>query len=192
MTKTAIVKKATKTTPMLNRANPALVLDNPRPRTPTRSGPDVAQSTPRHTEKIPAGSTPAAAMKPHTRGDLWTSRTVPPASARALSSRTGAPSLSSHCSQSSSQRNRARDPNPLRSDLAVTHLSPFDFLPHRTGNEALAAAQAAQRPITPENQGGTSKARQMGSSRRDHRDHILTGRNDAAALPSRRSSPSES
>jgi len=74
----------------------------------------------------------------------------------------------------------------------VTHPSPFNFLPRRTGNEASAAAQAAQRPITPENQGGTSRARQMGSSRRDHRDHILTGRNDAAALPSRRSSPSES
>jgi len=66
MTKTAIVKKATKTVPASNRANPALALDNPRSRTPTQSGTDVAQSTPCHTEKIPAGSTPAAAMKPHT------------------------------------------------------------------------------------------------------------------------------
>ena len=37
-----------------------------------------------------------------------------------------------------------------------------------------------------------SRARQTGSSRRDHRDHISTGRGDAAALPLRRSSPSES
>jgi hypothetical protein len=192
MTKTAIVKKATKTAPASNHANPALALDNPRPRTPTRSGTDVAQSTPCHTEKIPTGSTPAAAMKPRTRGDLWTSRTVPPASTRALSSRTGAPSPSSRRSQSSSQRNQARDPNPLRSDSAMTHLSPFDFLPCRTGNEASAAAQVAQRPIAPGDQGGTSRACQTGSSRRDHWDHILTGRDDAAALPSRRSSPSES
>jgi len=175
-----------------NRANPALVPDNPRPRTPTRSGPDVAQSTPRHTEKMPAGSTPAAATKPRTRGDSRTSRTVPPASIRALSLRTGAPSPSSRRSQSSSQRNRARDPNPLRSDSAATHPSPFDFLPHRTGNEASAAAQSAQWPITPDNQGGTSRARLTGSSRRDHRDHVSTGQNDATALPSRRSSPSES
>jgi len=175
-----------------NRTNPALALDNPRPRIPTQSGPNMAQSTPCHTEKIPAGSTPAATMKPRTQGDSWTSRTVPPASARALSSRTGAPSPSSHCLQSSSQRNQARDPNPLRSDLAATHPSPFDFLPHRTGNEASAAAQAAQWPITPENQGGTSRARQMGSSHCDHRNHILTGQNDAVALLSRRSSPSES
>jgi len=158
-----------------NRANPALAPDNPRPRTPMRSGTDVAQLTPRHTEKIPASSTPAATMKPRTRGDLRTSRTVPPASAQALSSRTGVPSPSSCRSQSSSQCNRARDPNPLRSDSAVTHPSPFDFLPRRTGNEASAAAQAAQRPITPENKGGTSRARQTGSSCRDHRDHISTG-----------------
>jgi hypothetical protein len=175
MTKTAIVKKATKTTPVSNNANPALVPDNPRPRTPTRSGTDVAQSMPHHTEKISAGSTPTATMKPHTRGDSRTSRTVPPASARALSSRTGAPSPSSRRSQSSSQRNRARDPNPLRSDSAATHPLPFNFLPHRTGNEVSAAAQAAQRPITPGDQGGTSRAHQMGSSHRDHRDHISTG-----------------
>ena len=175
-----------------NCTNPALALDNPRPRTPMQSGTNMAQSTPCHTEKIPAGSTPAAAMKPCTRGDSWTSRTVPPASARALSSRTGTPSPSSRHSQSSSQCNRARDPNPLRSDLAATHLSPFDFLSCRTGNEASAAARAAQQPITPENQGGTSRARQTGSSRRDHRDHISTGRNDTTALPSCRSSPSES
>jgi len=192
MTKTAIAKKATKTAPVSNRANPALAPDNPRPRTPTRSGPDVAQSMPRHTEKIPAGSTPAAATKPRTRGDSQTSRTVPPASIRALSLRTGAPSLSSRCSQSSSQCNWARDPNPLRSDSAVTHPSPFDFLARRTGNEASAAARSAQRLITPDNQGGTSRARPMGSSRRDHQDHVLTGRNDTTALLSRRSSPSES
>jgi hypothetical protein len=192
MTKTAIAKKATKTTPALNRANPALALDNPRPRTPTRSGPDVAQSTPCHTEKIPAGSTTAAATEPRTRGDSQTSRTVPPASIRALSSRTGAPSPSSRCSQSSSQRNRARDPNPLRSDSAATHPSPFDFLPCGTGNKASAAARPAQQPITPDNQGGTSRARPTGSSRCDHRDHISTGRNDTMALPSRRPSPSES
>jgi hypothetical protein len=47
-------------------------------------------------------------------------------------------------------------------------------------------------PITPENQGGTSRARQMGSSCCDHRDHISTGQNDNTALLSRRSSPSES
>jgi len=192
MTKTAIAKKATKTAPASNCANPALVPDNPRPRTPTRSGPDVAQSTPHHTEKIPVGSTPATATKPRTRGDSRTSRTVPPAGARALSLRTGAPSPSSCRSQLSSQRNWARDPNPLRSDSAATHPSPFDFLPRRTGNEASAAAQPAQQPITPENQGGMSRARQTGSSRRDHRDHISTGRNDATALPSRISSPSES
>jgi hypothetical protein len=192
MTKTAIAKKATKTAPALNCANPALAPDNPRPRTPTRSGPDVAQSTPRHTEKIPAGSTPAATTKPRTRGDSQTSRTVPPASIRALSLRTGAPSPSSHCSQSSSQRNRPRDSNPLRSDSAATHPSPFDFLPRRTGNEASAAAQPAQQPITPKNQGGTSRARPTGSSCRDHQDHISTGRNDATPRPSRISSPSES
>jgi hypothetical protein len=175
MTKTAIVKKATNTAPASNHANPALALDNPRPRTPTRSGTDVAHSTPRHTKKIPVGSTPAAATKPHTRGDSWTSRTVPPASTRALSSRTGAPSPSSRHSQSSSQRNQARDPNPQRSDLAVTHPSPFNFLPCRTGNEASAAARAAQRPIASGDQGGTSRARQTGSSRCDHWDHILTG-----------------
>ena len=62
MTKTAIVKKATKTAPVSNCANPALAPDNPRPRTPMRSGPDVAQSTPHHTEKIPASSTPAATV----------------------------------------------------------------------------------------------------------------------------------
>jgi hypothetical protein len=192
MTKTAIVKKATKTAPASNRANPALALDNPRPRMPTQSGTDVAQSTPRHTEKIPVGSTPAAATKPHTQGDSRTSRTVPPASTRALSSRTGAPSPSSRHSQLSSQRNRARDPNPLRSDSAATHPLPFDFLPRRTGNEVLAAARAAQRPIASGDQGGTSRAHQTGSSRRDHWDHIPTGRDDAAALPLRRSSPSES
>jgi len=192
MTKMAIVKKATKTTPASNRANPALAPDNPRPRMPTRSGTDVAQSTPLHTEKIPVGSTPAAATKPRTQGDSRTSRTVPPASTRALSSRTGAPSPSSRRSQSSSQRNRARDPNPLRSDSAATHPSPFDFLPRRTGNEASAAARAAQWPIASGDQGGTSQAHQMGSSHHDHRDHISTGRDDAAALPSRRSSPSES
>jgi len=142
MTKTAIIKKATKTAPASNRANPALAPDNPRPKMPMRSGTDVAQSTPHHTEKIPVSSTPAATTKPRTRGDSRTSRTVPPASTRALSSRTGVPSPSSHRSQSSSQRNRARDPNPLRSDSAATHPSPFNFLPHRTGNEALAAAQA--------------------------------------------------
>jgi len=152
----------------------------------------MAQLTPRHTEKIPVGSTPAAATKPRTRGDSRTSRTVPPATTRALISRTGVPSPSSCRSQSSSQRNRARDPNPLRSDSAATHPSPFDFLPRRTGNEASAAARAAQRPIASGDQGGTSRARQMGSSRHDHRDHISTGRDDAAALPSRRSSPSES
>jgi hypothetical protein len=192
MMKTAIAKKATKTTPASNRANPALALDNPRPRTPTQSGPNVAQLTPHHTEKIPAGSTPAAATKPRTRGDSQTSRTVPPASIRALSSRTGAPSLSSCCSQSSSQCNQARDPNLLRSDSAVTHPLPFNFLPHRTGNKTSAAAQPAQQPITPKNQGGTSRAHPMGSSRRDHRDHISTGRNDTTALPSHISSPSES
>jgi len=192
MTKTAIVKKATKTAPASNRANPALAPDNPRPRTPTQSGTSVAQSTPRHTEKIPAGSTPAATTKPCTQGDSRTSRTVPPASIRALSSRTGAPSPSSHCSHSSSQRNQARDPNPLRSDSAATHPSPFDFLPRRTGNEASAAAQSAQRPITPDNQGGASRARTTGSSRRDHRDPVLTGRNDTTALPSCRLSLSES
>jgi hypothetical protein len=147
---------------------------------------------PHHTEKIPAGSTPAAMMKPRTRGDSRTSRTVPTASTRALSPRTGAPSLSSHCSQSSSQRNQARDPNSLRSDSAATHPSPFNFLPCRTGNEALATARAAQWPITPGNQGGTSRACQTGSSCRDHRDHISTGRNDNMAQPSRRLSPSES
>jgi hypothetical protein len=175
-----------------NRANPVLVLDNPRPRTPTQSGTDVAHSTPRHTEKIPAGSTSAAVTKPRTRGDSWTSRTVPPASAQALSLRTGVPSPSSRHLQSSSQRNRAMDPNPLRSDSAMTHLSPFDFLPHRTGNEASAAARAAQWPITPENQGGTSRACQTGSSCHDHQDHILTGRDDTTALPSCRLSLSES
>ena len=82
--------------------------------------------------KIPVGSTPAAVTKPRTRGDSRTSRTVPPASTRALSSRTGAPSPSSRCSQSSSQHNRSRDPNPLRSDWA------------------------AQRPIASGDQGGTS------------------------------------
>jgi hypothetical protein len=192
MMKTAIAKKATKTVPASNCTNPALAPDNPRPRTPTRSGPDVAQSTPRHTEKIPAGSTPAAATKPRTRGDSRTSRTVPPASIRALSSRTGAPSPSSRRSQSSSQCNWARNPNPLRSDSAATHPSPFDFLPCRTGNEASAAAQSAQWPITPDNQGGTSRARLTGTSCCDRRDHVSTGRNDAMALPSRRSSPSES
>jgi hypothetical protein len=175
MTKTAIIKKATKTAPASNRANPALAPDNPRPKTPTRSGTDVAQSTPRHTEKIPVGSTAAAATKPCTRGDSRTSRTVPPASTRALSSRTGAPSPSSRRLQLSSQCNRTRDPNPLRSDSAATHLSPFDFLPHRTGNEASAAARAAQRPIASGDQGGTNRARQTGSSRHDHRDHISTG-----------------
>ena len=55
-----------------------------------------------------------------------------------------------------------------------------------------AAAQAAQQPIASGDQGGTSRARQTGSSRHDHWDHILTGRDNAAALPSRRSSPSES
>jgi hypothetical protein len=175
MTKTAMVKKATKTAPASNHANPTLAPDNPRPQTPMRGGPDVAQLTPRHTEKIPAGSTPAAVMKPRTRGDSRTSRTVPPASAQALSSRTGVPSPSSRHSQSSSQCNRARDPNPLRSDSAATHPSPFNFLPRRTGNEASAAAWAAQQPITPENQGGTSRARQMGSSCHDHWDHISTG-----------------
>ena len=139
-----------------NRANPALAPDNPRPKTPTRSGTDVAQSTPRHTKKIPVGSTPAAATKPCTRGDSRTSKTVPPASTRALSSRTGAPSPSSHRLQLSSQRNRARDPNPLRSDSAATHPLPFDFLPHRTGNEASAAARAVQRPIGSGDQGGMS------------------------------------
>jgi hypothetical protein len=139
-----------------NRANPALAPDNPRPSTPTRSGTDVAQSMPRHTEKIPVGSTPAAATKPRTQGDSRTSRTVPPASTRALSLRTGVPSPSSRRLQSSSQRNRARDPNPLRSDSTATHPSPFDFLPCRTGNEASAAAQAAQRPIASGDQGGTS------------------------------------
>ena len=109
-----------------------------------------------------------------------------------LSSRTGAPSPSSHHSQSSSQCNRARDPNPLRSDLAVTHPLPFDFLPRRTGNEASAAARAAQRPIAAGDQGGMSRAHQTGSSRRDHRDHISTGRDDAAVLLSCRSSLSES
>jgi hypothetical protein len=74
----------------------------------------------------------------------------------------------------------------------MTHPSPFDFLPCRTGNDALAAARAAQWPITPGDQGGTSQAFQMGSSRHDHQDHISTGRDDAAALPLRRSSPSES
>jgi len=190
--KTAIVKKATKTAPASNRTNPALAPDNPRPRTPTRRGTDVAQSTPHHTEKIPTSSTPAATTKPRTQGDSQTSRTVPPASARALSSRTGAPSPSSCRSQLSSQHNRARDPNPLRSDSAATHPSPFDSLPCRTGNEALTAAQAAQRPITPGDQGGPSWAHQTGSSRHDHRDHISTGQDDAAALPSCRLSPSES
>jgi hypothetical protein len=156
MMKTAIVKKATKTAPASNRTNPALAPDNPRPRTPTRRGTDVAQSTPHHTEKIPTSSTPAATTKPRTQGDSQTSRTVPPASARALSSRTGAPSPSSCRSQLSSQHNWARDPNPLRSDSAATHPSPFDSLPCRTGNEALTAAQAAQRPITPGDQGGPS------------------------------------
>jgi hypothetical protein len=188
----AIVKKATKTAPASNRANPALAPDNPRPKTPTRSGTNMAQLTPRHTEKIPVGSTPAAATKPRTRGDLRTSRTVPPASTQALSSRTGAPSPSSRRLQSSSQRNRARDPNPLRSDSAVTHPSPFDFLPRRTGNEASAAARAAQQPIASGDQGGMSRACQTGSSHHDHQDHISTGRDNAAVLPSRRSSPSES
>jgi hypothetical protein len=187
-----MTKKATKTAPTSNRANPTLALDNPRPRTPTRSGTDMAQLTPRHTKKIPVGSTPTAATKPRTQGDSRTSRTVPPASTRALSSRTGAPSPSSHRSQSSSQRNRARDPNPLRSDSAATHPSPFDFLPCRTGNKVSAAARAAQRPIASGDQGGTSQAHQTGSSCRDHQDHISTGRDDAAALPSHRSSPSES
>jgi hypothetical protein len=152
----------------------------------------MAQLMPHHTEKIPAGSTPAATTKPRTRGDSRTSRTVPPASARALSSRTGAPSTSSRRLQLSSQRNWARDPNPLRSDLAATHPSPFDFLPRRTGIEALAAAQPAQRPITPKKQGGTSRVCQTGSSRCDYRDHISTGQNDATALPSCISFPSES
>jgi len=192
MTKMAIVKKATKTTPTSNHANPMLAPDNPRPRMPTQSGTDVAHSTPCHTEKIPVGSTPAATMKPRTRGDLRTSGTVPPASTRALSLRTGAPSPSSCHSQSSSQRNQARDPNPLRSDSAATHPSPFDLLPRRTDNEASAAAWAVQRPIASGDQGGTSQAHQMGSSRRDHRDHISTGQDDAAALPSRRLSLSES
>jgi len=147
---------------------------------------------PRHTEKIPAGSTTAAATKPRTRGDSRTSRTVPTTSIPALSSRTGAPSQNSRHSQLSSQHNRVRDPNPLRSDSAATHPSPFDFLPCRTGNEASAAARAAQWPITPENQGGTSRARQMGSNCRDHQDHISTGRNDNTAMPLCRSSPSES
>jgi hypothetical protein len=74
----------------------------------------------------------------------------------------------------------------------VTHPSPFDFLPRRTGNEASAAARAAQRPIASGDQGGMSRAHQTGSSRRDHWDHISTGQDDAAALPLHRSSPSES
>jgi hypothetical protein len=122
MTKTATSKKATKTAPTSNRANPALAPDNPRPRTPTRTGPDMVQLTPCHNEKTPSGSQPAAATKPRTRGDLRMSRTIPTASVRV-------PSPSSHYSKLSSRRNRARDPNLSRDDLTVTHLSPFEFMP---------------------------------------------------------------
>jgi hypothetical protein len=49
-----------------------------------------------------------------------------------------------------------------------------------------AAARAAQLPIASGDQGGMSRARQTGSSHRDHRDHISTGRDDAATATQRR------
>ena len=147
MTKTATVKKATKTAPASNCANPVLVPDNPQLRTPTQTGPDMAQMTPRHSEKTPGGSQPAAATKPRTQGDSMMSRTVPMASVQA-------PSPSSHCLQLSSWRNWARDPNPSRDDLTVTHPSPFKFMPQQTVTEASAAARSTLHLRTAEFQGG--------------------------------------
>jgi hypothetical protein len=144
----------------------------------------MAQSTPHHSEKTPGGSQPAAAMKPCTRGDSRTSRTIPTASAQA-------PSPSSHCSKSSSRHNRARDPNPSRDDSTATHLSPFEFMPQRSVTELLAAAQSTLCLRTAEVQGSMSRAHQVGPSRRDQHDHALHGRNVSMARLSRRSSPSE-
>ena len=144
----------------------------------------MAHSTPRHSEKTPGGSQPAAATKPRTRGDLRTSRTVPMASARA-------PSPSSHCSKSSSRRNRARDPNPSRNDSTATHPSPFEFMPRRSVTESSAAARSMLRPRTAEVQGSTSRACQACPSHRDQQDHVLHGRNVSMAMPSCRSSPIE-
>jgi hypothetical protein len=139
MTKTATSKKATKTAPTSNRANPALALDNPWLRMPTWTRPDVAQSTPCHNEKTPSGSQPAATMKPHTQGDWRMSKTIPTASVRVSSPRTGAPSPSSRYLKSSSRRNRARDPNLSRDDSTATHLSPFEFMPRQPVTELSAA-----------------------------------------------------
>ena len=143
MTKTATAKKTSKTMPMSNCTNSALALDNPNMRPLMQAGPDVAQATSHHNEKAPSSSQPAAATKPHTRGDLRTSKTVPMPSVQA-------PSLSSHRSHLNSRCNQARDPNPSRDDPAVTHPLPFEFLPQRTGNEASAAGHSAPHPRTPE------------------------------------------
>jgi len=184
MTKTATAKRTAKTASALNRANPALALDNPKTRMSTQDGPDVAQPTPHHSEKTPGGSPPAAASKPRTRGDSRMSRTVPTASARA-------PSLSSRRSQSSSRHNRARDPNPSRDDLAATHLSPFKFIPRQAATEVLNADHSTPCLRPPEVQGGTSRARQVGPSRHDCHDHASHGRNANTAQPLHRSSPSQ-
>jgi len=74
MMKMATAKKATKTAPVSNCANPMLAPDNPRLRTPMQTGSDMAQPMPCHSEKTPGGSQPAAATKPCTRGDLRMSR----------------------------------------------------------------------------------------------------------------------
>jgi len=140
MMKTATMKKATKTAPVSNCANPVLAPDNPRPRTPMHPGTDMAHLTPRHSEKTPGGSQPAAATKPRTRGDLRTSMTISTASAQAPSPRTGAPSPSSCRSKLSSCRNWARDPNPSRDDSTATHPLPFEFIPQRSITESSAAA----------------------------------------------------
>jgi len=135
-------------------------------------------------KKTPGGSQPAAAMKPHTWGDLRMSRTVPTASAQA-------PSMSSCHLQLSSRHNRARDPNPSRDDLTVTHPSPFKFIPQQAVTEASAVAHSMLHPRTPEIPGGMSRACQAGPSHHDHHDHAVHGRNVSMAQPSHRSSPSE-
>jgi hypothetical protein len=117
--------------------------------------------------------------------------TVPMASARAPSPRTGAPSLSSCRSKSSSRRNQARDPNPSRDDSTATHPSPFEFIPQQSINESSAMAQSMPRPRTAEVQGSMSIACQADPSCRDQRDHVLHGRNVSTVMPSRRSSPIE-
>ena len=156
-----------------------------------QNGPNVTQTTPRHSEKTPSGSQPAAATKPCTRGDLRTSRTIPAASARMPSPRTGAPSPSSCRSKLSSRRNQARDPNPSRDDSMATHPSPFKFIPRRSITESSAVACSTPWPRTAEVQGSTSIAHQADPSCCDQRDHILHGRNVSTAMPSRRSSPIE-